>query len=70
MCGTHREEPEQRRRELLYVMNPQKMAVCEMLARYHSAKGDKILLNPNNAALRVVVDIGGAGQHTQCSTRQ
>lgn len=31
-------------REILYLMNPNKIRVCEYLMRYHEARGDKIII--------------------------
>lgn len=36
------------RRKLLYVMNPNKMRVCEHLIRYHEKRGDKTLVFSDN----------------------
>jgi DNA excision repair protein ERCC-3 len=42
-----------RRRELLYVMNPNKFRTCEYLVRYHQSRGDRIILFADNVfALR------------------
>ncbi|CAK9102059.1 General transcription and DNA repair factor IIH helicase subunit XPB (TFIIH subunit XPB) (DNA excision repair protein ERCC-3) [Durusdinium trenchii] len=36
------------RRQLLYVMNPNKFAICQMLMKYHAAKKDKVLIFSDN----------------------
>lgn len=35
---------EARLRQLLYVMNPSKIRVCEYLVNFHEARGDKIIV--------------------------
>ena len=42
------EQPDARKREALYVMNPNKFKACEYLVNYHKAQGDKIIVFSDN----------------------
>jgi DNA excision repair protein ERCC-3 len=46
---------ENRKRMLLYCMNPEKFQACQFLIKYHEARGDKIIVFSDNVyALQVM----------------
>ena len=52
-------------KQLLWVMNPNKMRACEFLIQYHEARGDKIVVFADRYEEKTEERWGGRGRREQ-----